>query len=141
LLIVTFAAYKAALIREAIGSAIKRGVKFRFVGESTHESGGKITFDAFTMLEDQDGNEAKVFVWPLDQRPLNAEQKTGSLHVKCAVADEDYLLLSSANLTEYAMALNMELGVMIKGGPLPGQVLQHFDRLIQNGILKHCQST
>jgi len=29
-------------------------------------------------------------------------------------------LCSSANLTEFAFNLNMELGVLIKGGPLPG---------------------
>ena len=48
----------------------------------------------------------------------------GSLHVKCAVADDAAALISSANLTEYAMNLNMELGLMVKGGDLPSSLAQ-----------------
>jgi hypothetical protein len=29
----------------------------------------------------------------------------------------------------------MELGVLVTGGSLPGQVQEHFDRLASNGIL------
>lgn len=136
LLIVTFAAYKATLIQEAIGSALRRGVVIRFIGESTLESGGKVAFNAFSAFNASDGNGVEVFIWPHQQREVDGEGKSGSLHVKCAVADEEYLLLSSANMTEYAMSLNMEMGVLIKGGSLPRQVVQHFDRLIQCGILK-----
>jgi len=50
------------------------------------------------------------------------------------VADDAGLLISSANLTEYAMMLNMEMGVLIHGGPLPGQAREHFNRLIQNMV-------
>jgi phosphatidylserine/phosphatidylglycerophosphate/cardiolipin synthase-like enzyme len=141
LLIVTFAAYRAALMQEAIGSAIRRGVSFHFIGESVHESGGKITFDAFSAFDEPGGNTAKVFIWPQQQRLMDHEGKSGSLHVKCAVADEDYLLLSSANMTEYAMSLNMEVGALIKGGSLPAQVVHHFDRLIQNSILDLLQKS
>ena len=59
----------------------------------------------------------------------------GILHVKCAVADGRWLFLSSANLTEYAFTINMELGVLVTGGSLPGQVQEHFDRLIANNLL------
>ena len=61
--------------------------------------------------------------------------KAGVLHVKCAVADSRWLFLSSANLTEYAFTVNMELGVLISGGPLPGQVETHCDQLVQAGVL------
>ena len=65
--------------------------------------------------------------------------KPASLHAKCAVADGRILFISSANLTEYAMALNMELGVLINGGELPGRVVDHFGRLIENGTLRRMQ--
>jgi phosphatidylserine/phosphatidylglycerophosphate/cardiolipin synthase-like enzyme len=55
--------------------------------------------------------------------------------VKCAVADGRSLFLSSANLTEYAFTINMELGLLVTGGPLPGQVEEQFDRLIGTGVL------
>jgi len=49
-------------------------------------------------------------------RILSFRRDHGSLHVKCAVADASVALISSANLTDYTMSLNMELGVLVKGG-------------------------
>jgi len=62
--------------------------------------------------------------------------KTGILHVKCAVSDGSRLFLSSANLTEYAFTINMELGLLVTGGDLPGTIEQHFDRLIKVGAFQ-----
>jgi hypothetical protein len=45
------------------------------------------------------------------------------------------LFLSSANLTEYAFKINMELGLLVTGGKLPGQVERQFERLIEAGQL------
>jgi hypothetical protein len=45
------------------------------------------------------------------------------------------LFLTSANLTEYAFTVNMELGMLVTGGGLPEQIEQHFDRMIQMGML------
>jgi len=50
------------------------------------------------------------------------------------VADGRWLFLSSANLTEYAFTINMELGVLVTGGKLPGQVQDHFDGMICAGL-------
>jgi phosphatidylserine/phosphatidylglycerophosphate/cardiolipin synthase-like enzyme len=46
------------------------------------------------------------------------------------------LLVSSANLTEYALNLNMELGVLIEGGPQPATVEHQFHELIARGVLQ-----
>jgi phosphatidylserine/phosphatidylglycerophosphate/cardiolipin synthase-like enzyme len=46
-----------------------------------------------------------------------------------------HAFLSSANLTEYAFSLNMELGLLITGGEQPPRVEDHFDRLIEIGML------
>jgi phosphatidylserine/phosphatidylglycerophosphate/cardiolipin synthase-like enzyme len=61
--------------------------------------------------------------------------RLGLLHVKCAVADETIMFLSSANLTGHALNNNMELGVLLRHGRLPSQVVQHFRRLMIMGIL------
>lgn len=53
-----------------------------------------------------------------------------------AIGDDDLLFITSANLTECAMNLNMGLGVLIRGGELPGQVRVHFERLIGAGMLR-----
>lgn len=75
-----------------------------------------------------------VYLWPLPNRATDNNGKAGILQVKCAVADATWLFLSSANLTEYAFSLNMELGLLISGGNLPAQVEAHFDRMIQTGV-------
>jgi phosphatidylserine/phosphatidylglycerophosphate/cardiolipin synthase-like enzyme len=69
---------------------------------------------------------SNVYFWPREQRTKDANGKAGILHVKCAVADGRRLLLTSANLTEYAFTINMELGLLITGGNLPAQVENHL---------------
>jgi phosphatidylserine/phosphatidylglycerophosphate/cardiolipin synthase-like enzyme len=56
--------------------------------------------------------------------------------VKCAVADGEWLFLSSANLTRQAFTINMELGMLLRGGTIPVRVEQQFERLIQAEQLK-----
>jgi phosphatidylserine/phosphatidylglycerophosphate/cardiolipin synthase-like enzyme len=59
-----------------------------------------------------------------------------ALHAKCAVADARLLFVSSANLTDYALNLNMELGVLIQGGPHPATVVAQFDEFVARGVLR-----
>jgi phosphatidylserine/phosphatidylglycerophosphate/cardiolipin synthase-like enzyme len=104
--------------------------------ETPDASEGRIAFDTLRALGNEVVQHARVYVWPLDQRPQSSTGKHGSLHAKVAVADGKTLLISSANLTEYAMTLNMELGVLIRGGELPSRIQQHFERLIETRILR-----
>ena len=136
LLIVSFAVYKIQVISEALGQAIQRGVDLRIVFEHPDESGGKISYTGSNALRDEVLKHAKFYTWPLDKREHNEDGKYGSLHAKVALADQDTLFISSANLTEYAMDLNMELGVLIHGGNLPSRVLQHFEQLILDKYLQ-----
>jgi cardiolipin synthase len=76
-----------------------------------------------------------VYYWPKENRPVGDHNKAGILHVKCAVADGEWLFLSSANLTQQAFTINMELGILLRGGALPGKVAQQFEWLIQDGVL------
>ena len=140
LLIVSFAVYKAHDIAQALAQAARRGIAIRLCLETPEASEGKIAYDTLRALGPEVGECARVYAWPLDQRPQTPDGRHGSLHAKVAVADGRTLLLSSANLTEYAMTLNMELGVMIEGGELPGQVERHFERLMESGILKPLES-
>lgn len=135
LLLVTFAAYKVPLLIDALRLAIERGVTVRFVAESAESSGGKVGFNAATALQDLAQN-IEFYVWPRAKREKDAAGNYGSLHAKCALADEELLLISSANLTEHALALNMEMGLLVCRGKLVRTVRKHFDRLIQESILK-----
>jgi phosphatidylserine/phosphatidylglycerophosphate/cardiolipin synthase-like enzyme len=135
LLVVTFAAYKVSGIREALGKAIERGVQLSIVIESPLESEGKVAYDGLAALGPSIAERARIHRWPLEARPVDDTGRHGSLHVKCAVADERTLLISSANLTAHAFTLNMELGLVVTGGSLPRQVTQHFAALIQANVL------
>jgi len=122
ILILMFAAYKIPEIITVLTQAIQRRVAVTLIVESAEESGGKTTFETITALEGTLTEAAAIYVWPLEQRPRDAAGRYGSLHAKCAVADDAVALISSANLTDYALNLNMELGVLIRGGDIPSQV-------------------
>lgn len=134
-IIVTFAAYKVPHIAAALVAAAARGVKVTLILESLEESDGKVTVSAITGLGEELAGVASVYVWPLEHRGTDGSGKHGSLHVKCAVADANTALISSANLTEYAMNLNMELGLLVKGGDVPAALDEHLRTLIQSRVI------
>lgn len=135
LLIVSFAVYDIPEIGAALLRAAQRGVTIRLVIESPQASAGKVAYDGLAAFGPQVVAHAEVYRWPLEQRQRDDEGRHGSLHAKCAVADAATLLVSSANLTHYALSLNMELGMLIRGGPQPRDVQAHFLALIQREVL------
>jgi len=140
LTIVTFAAYKVPSISDALVRAAQRRVRSRIIIESAQASEGKVAYEAIDALGPDVATMAAVYVWPMKKRPVDDKGRHGSLHAKCAVADDTVLYLSSANLTAYALTLNMELGVLIHGGSAPRAVAEHFTRLIQHGVLVGAKS-
>lgn len=133
--VVTFAAYKIPSVKEAMLEAAKRGVAITLIFESPEASTGKMAFAGLKALGEELKGLSKVYLWPLDKRPKDPAGRHGSLHAKCAVADEAALLVSSANLTEYALNLNMELGLLVRGGDLPGRVVGHLRQLVEEDTL------
>lgn len=117
LLAVSFAAHKMPAILEALGTAASRGVEVMLVFESADVSAGTLSFDskeAFVSLE----GRPRFYSWPLGQRgPPNVPH--GTLHTKAVVADGERALVTSPNLTGPALELNMELGLLVEGGPIP----------------------
>jgi phosphatidylserine/phosphatidylglycerophosphate/cardiolipin synthase-like enzyme len=57
------------------------------------------------------------------------------LHAKVLVADRGDALVTSANLTSYAMDRNMEMGARIIGQPA-ADIARHFDLLEAYGVLE-----
>ncbi len=139
LLVVSFAVYKAHHIAQALVEAARRKVAIQLCLETLDASEGKLAYDTLRALGPEVVDCARVYVWPLDQRPATPDGRHGSLHAKIAVADSHMLLLSSANLTEYAMTLNMEMGILIESGELPRQVEKHFERLIELRVLQEAR--
>ena len=134
LLIVSFAVYDIPDIVAALAAALARGVQIRLIVE-THSRQRTPPTDRLSVFGPHVRQQMTVYAWPLANRPRNAQGHHGLLHVKCAVADDQVLFLSSANLTQYALMLNIEMGILAHGGPLPQQVQQHFQSLIDQQIL------
>jgi phosphatidylserine/phosphatidylglycerophosphate/cardiolipin synthase-like enzyme len=133
--VVSYAVYNIPRICEALVRAADRGVTISIIIETPDRLEGQNTYDTLKALGPSVAARCAVFLWPLEKREKDENGKPGILHVKCAVADGRWLFLSSANLTEYAFTINMELGVLVTGGKLPGQAQEHFDRLIGIGAL------
>lgn len=115
LLVVSFVVFEIPRVVEAMNRAISRGVETKVILEF-EGADGEQSFDPTISLRRLDPG-CKTFYWPWRDRPSIPEtDKKGYIHVKCAVSDCETVLISSANLTRYALEANMELGVMVRGG-------------------------
>ncbi len=136
LIVVSFAVYKVREVAGALIAAAQRGCDVAVVLESEAQSGGKVAFEMAAALGSDVAAHAKLYSWPYELRPETGAGKRASLHAKCAVADGNRLLVSSANLTEYAFTKNMELGLLVEGGDVPRRVEAHLCALISAGVLR-----
>lgn len=135
LLIASFAVYRVREVVDALIAAAERGVRITLVFESPTESADGIAFDGARALGRRVIEHTRLLIWPRERRPRGARDQVGSLHVKCAIADAVELFVSSANLTEHALRLNMELGILVRGGDLPGKASELFHELERRGDL------
>jgi phosphatidylserine/phosphatidylglycerophosphate/cardiolipin synthase-like enzyme len=132
--LVSYAVYAIPRVREALVHAAKRGVRITVILETPDHVSGQGAYDTLRAMGAEVAACSSVYYWPQEKRPREGG-KTGILHVKCVAADGHWLFVSSANLTEYAFSINMELGVLMTGGPVPTQVESLFDSLIATGTL------
>lgn len=137
--LVSYAVYRIPRICAALVRAAQRGVRIRAILETPNEVEGHNEYNTLQALGDDVASCATVYYWPRERRQQDGGGHLGILHVKCAVSDGRWLLVSSANLTDYAFTVNMELGVLITGGSLPEKVEQHCDWLVASGILMELQ--
>ncbi len=70
-----------------------------------------------------------------DPRALAPDGPDGVLHAKAVVADEETVLVTSANLTEAALDRNVEIGLLVRDPRLAAAVSGHFRGLIARGLL------
>lgn len=136
LIVVSFAVYKVPEVAAALIASAERGCQVAVVLESETESGGKVTFEMSQALGSEVAKHVTLYTWPAELRPKTGNGKRASLHAKCAIADGERLLVSSANLTEYAFTKNMELGLLVEGGEVPRRVEAHLEALISARVLR-----
>jgi phosphatidylserine/phosphatidylglycerophosphate/cardiolipin synthase-like enzyme len=135
ILLVSYAVYSIPNIQDAVVRAAKRGVKITVVVETPDKLDVENEYSTLKALGDDVARCSTVYYWPKENRKADQSGKLGILHVKCAVADGRRMFLSSANLTEYAFTLNMELGLLVTGGEVPGRIERHFDHLVEDKTL------
>jgi phosphatidylserine/phosphatidylglycerophosphate/cardiolipin synthase-like enzyme len=129
--LVSYAVYRIPNVCGALVRAARRGVRISVIVETPDKLEGESEYSTLRALGADVAACSAVYYWPKEKRGQDDKGKLGILHVKCAVADGRWLFLSSANLTEYAFTINMELGLLVTGGKLPGQVERHFEGLIE----------
>lgn len=135
LIIISFAVYKIPEIQSALMEALKRGINLTLIVETPESGAGKIPFGIKNALNSQILNQAQIYIWSTSQRPINSQENYGLLHIKAVISDQKILFVSSANLTEYALNFNLEMGVIIKDITLATEVVNQLDKLILNKIL------
>ena len=131
IILVSFAVYSIPNIAVSLVKTAQRGVNISVIVETPDKLGGANEYSMLRALGPDVEACSSVYYWPKEKRKLSNTNKPGSLHVKCAVADGEWLFLSSANLTQQAFTINMELGTLIRGGTIPRRVEKHFEQLIQ----------
>lgn len=135
LLLVSYAVFNVPAVAEGLVRAVDRGARVRLVLEFEGSVEGENTYDPAAALG-QLPTSVGVFHWPFAKRPpIGPGGKRGYIHVKCALADRRLAFISSANLTAYAMEANMELGVLVRGGPVPARIADLFDGLVSDRTL------
>jgi len=133
LLVVSFAAFGVVDVVRELEHAAQRGVRIDLILESTEEKGGTLhgavgASAAFATLR----QHATFWTWPTNRRPVVAQSRA-ALHAKLVAADERIALLGSANLTDKALAYNLELGVIIRDPDVVARMVRHFRSLMNPG--------
>lgn len=131
LLIVAYTMHRIKSLHEALLLALERGVRLTLVIEDLSHT-GDMSLGALRKLSAK-SSFRRYYVWPREEKHPDG---VVNLHVKCLVADGRKMLVGSANVTKAAMERNMELGVLITGGPEPKEVSRHFEWLIRDGVLQ-----
>ena len=133
--LVSFAVYRIPNVAKALVKAAKRGVQLTVIVETPDKIEGEGEYSTIQALGHDVAACSSVYFWPKDNRLEGESGKVGILHVKCAVADGEWLFLSSANLTQQAFTINMELGILVRGGTMPRRVEEQFRGLIRTKVL------
>jgi phosphatidylserine/phosphatidylglycerophosphate/cardiolipin synthase-like enzyme len=122
-------------LTNAMNRAVERGVHIDVLLEAPKDHGGNVSVDGVTALL-ASVPDACLYVWDAQQKTIAAGSTFASVHAKCAVADGEVALITSANLTNAAMSRNMELGVLLTGGTEPKRLQDHLEALVQTKAVR-----
>jgi len=115
---------------ELVAGASARGVVVTAIFDERRRPDGRDNRDILLDVWPKTVPFPNLFTWklPIDDRHLK-------LHAKVLVADGADALVTSANLTWYAMDKNIEMGVRINAAPAAA-IERHFRLLLSGGLLQ-----
>jgi phosphatidylserine/phosphatidylglycerophosphate/cardiolipin synthase-like enzyme len=138
--LVSFAAYRVGSVCDALSAAVARGCTVRLLLESELESAGGLASGGIAEMPAEIRAACACYVWPREKRPASPKGRRGVLHAKAAVADGELLFVGSANLTEFAFDLNIELGVLVRDLRIAGIVERQLRWLVESGTMERLGS-
>lgn len=116
ILLVSYATLPSVEIRRALTDAVERGVEITTLlerpGDNAHFSGHGDPLAGLRM---------RRLFWPENIRPPGA-----SMHAKMLIVDRQVAVIGSANLTGHALERNIECGLLVRGGAVPGALANHL---------------
>lgn len=125
ILLVSYAAHSEPRVAQALEAAVGRGVDVTLLLERHEDNPGyAATAAPFSAVR------ARRLAWPVERRPDGA-----ALHAKILVVDAATALVGSANLTGRALSMNLECGVLLRGGSAPSDIRRHVFDLLNRGEL------
>ena len=114
---------------DQIADAVRRGAAVTMVLDQGEKPYGKNNREILLDLWPDEIAPPTMLTWEIPEA-----EKHLKLHAKVLVADRHDALVTSANLTMYAMDRNMEMGVRVTGNA-GERIAHHFDLLRQNKVL------
>lgn len=137
---VSFASYDVPSVTRALREAVSRRCTVRLLLESELESSGKLRSGGVGEMPADIRKTCACYVWPKEKRAVSHGGQRGLLHAKAAVADGEHLFLGSANLTEFAFDMNIELGILVRDRSVAGSVERQLKWLIESGTMEQLGS-
>ena len=137
LILLSYATYKVESLANELAEAIERGVQVTLILEEPDNPGGHLDMSdshPFAAIKET----ASFYRWPKENRQPDFAP-TARLHAKCVIADRSRVLITSANLTSAGINDNVELGVLIEAGSLPGKLSDHLDQIIAKGVFERVE--
>jgi cardiolipin synthase len=130
LFLVSFVAYDVPSVAAALNEASARNVRLSILFEAPVSRGGTLGYDPAAKMRAL-VPAVETYTWKYKPEPF----VDGKVHAKVAVADGRRAFITSANLTGHALELNMEAGVLLHGGPVPKDLSDHLQALIDVGVI------
>lgn len=133
--IASFAAFSFDSFFEALAKAAERGVRAHLLLEEHDEGTRRVEPERRFLDRLRRTESTRRYEWARERRTRAEGGRAGLMHAKVVLADGSIALITSANLTDSAMILNMEVGVLIHGGQLPRTLQALFRRLVTEAVI------